>query len=298
MKWSFLRLNSISGKIIKGIAGFYYISCGEKIYECKAKGNFRNKKLKPLVGDNVIIEILDDEKSLGNIIDILERKNEIIRPALSNIDLLILILAVAKPSPALDLLDKYLISMKMQNIKVAIVWNKVDLDRNPTYIEAYRKAGYENLMLSAKNNQGIDELLHLMKGKSVALAGPSGVGKSTITNLLIPSAKMETGDISRKIERGKHTTRHSEFFVIDKNTFLCDTPGFTSISIEKLEADDLKTYYPEFYPYEGKCKFNACTHTHEPSCAIKEEVKLGNISELRYESYKKNYEELKLIRRY
>ena len=274
MKWSFLRLNSISGKIIKGIAGFYYISCGEKIYECKAKGSFRNKKLKPLVGDNVIIEILDDEKSLGNIIDILERKNEIIRPALSNIDLLILILAVAKPSPALDLLDKYLISMKMQNIKVAIVWNKVDLDRNPTYIEAYRKAGYENLMLSAKNNQGIDELLHLMKGKSVALAGPSGVGKSTIT------------------------TRHSEFFVIDKNTFLCDTPGFTSISIEKLEADDLKTYYPEFYPYEGKCKFNACTHTHEPSCAIKEEVKLGNISELRYESYKKNYEELKLIRRY
>ena len=153
-------------------------------------------------------------------------------------------------------------------------------------------------MLSAKNNQGIDELLNLMKGKSVALAGPSGVGKSTITNLLIPSAKMETGDISRKIERGKHTTRHSEFFVIDKNTFLCDTPGFTSISIEKLEADDLKTYYPEFYPYEGKCKFNACTHTHEPSCAIKEEVKLGNISELRYESYKKNYEELKFIRRY
>lgn len=289
---------SISGKIIKGIAGFYYISCQDKIYECKAKGSFRNKKLKPLVGDKVLIEVLDEEKSLGNIIDIYERKNEIIRPALSNIDLVILILAVAKPTPAIDLLDKYLISMKMQGIDVAIAWNKIDLNENLDFIDTYKNAGYECLLLSAKNNIGITNLKELMQGKSVAFAGPSGVGKSTITNLLIPEAKMETGDISKKIERGKHTTRHSEFFVIDSNTFLCDTPGFTSLSIDSIEADDLKFYYPEFSPYEGECKFSTCTHTHEPDCAIKDKVDAGFISKIRYESYKKNYEDLKILRRY
>ncbi len=288
----------MQGKIIKGIAGFYYVAYKGRVYECKAKGIFRNRNIKPLVGDNVEFLILDEDKKLGNICDILERKSEMIRPALSNIDLLIIVEALTKPKPQINLLDKYLISMKMQGIATVIVWNKSDLVSENEYFSSYASAGYTCINLSAKTGEGIDALKALIKEKSVALAGPSGVGKSTIINMLVPKANMETGDISRKIERGRHTTRHSEFFVIDGDTYLCDTPGFTSVSIDKLLSDELKEYYPEFYAYEGKCKFNACTHTHEPGCEVKKALENAVLDKTRYESYVKNYEELKNLKRY
>lgn len=288
----------MQGKIIKGIAGFYYVACKDRVYECKAKGIFRNRRIKPLVGDEVDFEVLEEADGTGNIVDILPRRNEILRPALSNIDLALVVLAVAKPKPQLSLLDKYLISLQVQGVDTAIVWNKADLEEGQSYLDIYRAASYPCFLVSSKENRGLEELFACMRGKSVALAGPSGVGKSSIINRLAPMANMETASISRKIERGRHTTRHSEFFVLSENTYLCDTPGFTALQLGAVEAELLKRYYPEFYPYEGGCRFHACTHLHEPGCKVKEALQEGKIYPQRYESYKKNYEELKAFRAY
>ena len=292
----------VYGKIIKGIAGFYYVhveACG--IYECKAKGNFRNKKIKPLVGDNVRIEIIDEENFKGNIEEILERKNELIRPAAANIDQALVVFAAAKPSPHFNLLDRFLVMMQTKEIPVILCFNKEDIaseEKLSELAEIYEKCGCQLIFVSAKEEKNIETLRRMLEGKTTAIAGPSGVGKSSIINLLNPKANMETGSISRKIERGKHTTRHSELFMIGEDSYIMDTPGFSSLYVNDFEKEELKYYFPEFELYEGQCRFNGCDHIHEPGCAVKEAVEKGKIHAVRYEDYKELYEELKNKRRY
>ena len=281
----------MTGKIIKGIGGFYYVEAEGKLYSCKAKGIFRNENIKPLIGDEVRISVIDGEKLEGSVDDILPRRNQLIRPALANIDMIIIVQAYAKPAPQLYLLDRYLVSVDSLDIPIGIIFNKADLGQK-NYEGIYSSAGYKVFSTSVKTGEGMDELRRFIDGKCIAFAGPSGVGKSSITNYLCPQASMETGVISRKIERGKHTTRHSELFRLGGNTFICDTPGFTSVMFEDIPSDRLRFYMADIAGYEGKCRFNGCLHLAEPECAVKEATASGELAGSRYEAYKKIYEEI------
>lgn len=292
----------MQGKIIKGIAGFYYVNVVEfGVYECKAKGIFRKEKQKPLVGDNVEIEVLDEETMTGNITALLPRKNELIRPAVANIDQALVVFAVTRPSPHFNLLDRFLVMMERQGIPVVLCFNKEDIAEDEQVEKlrsVYEGCGYPCVFTSALEERNIEKIKELLKGKTTVIAGPSGVGKSSLINILNPDAKMETGDISSKIERGKHTTRHSELFTIAQDSYIMDTPGFSSLYVNDFEKEELKYYFPEFDPYEGTCRFLGCDHVHEPDCAVKAAVEAGEIHEIRYKDYLEMYEELKSKRRY
>ena len=291
----------MQGKIIKGIAGFYYVQTEDKLYECKAKGAFRNQKIKPLVGDDVEIAIVDEETKKGNIEKILPRKNELIRPAVANIDLALIIFAAAKPQPNFNLLDRFLIMMEYQDVPVTICFNKKDLattEELEFLYETYQSCGYQVILSSALKGEGLDEIEEVLQGRTTVVAGPSGVGKSSLTNALQENVKMETGEISRKLKRGKHTTRHAQIIPVAQDTFLVDTPGFSSLYIENMEEQELKDYFPEFRRYEGQCRFQGCRHIHEPGCAVKEALENNEISRLRYEDYLELHQELKEKRRY
>lgn len=292
----------MTGKIIKGIAGFYYVNDGEnRVYQCRAKGIFRNRKIKPLVGDNVEFSILDEEAGEGNIDEILPRKNALVRPAAANVDQALVLFALTQPSPNLNLLDRFLVMMAMEEILVVICFNKADLGdgaMEEEYKKIYEGAGYEVHFISARTDLGMDQVRELLRGRTTVLAGPSGVGKSSLTNRIQPKASMETGGISRKIERGKHTTRHSELFFVEKDTYMMDTPGFSSIYTPEIEASELKEFFPEFAEFEDECRFLGCVHIGERVCGVKEAVKEGKISLSRYENYRLIYEELKQKRRY
>ena len=289
------------GRIIKGIAGFYYVQTEAGIYECKAKGIFRKDKKKPLVGDYVEIKVLDEEEKEGSVEKIDPRTNELIRPAVANIDQATVIFAVNDPKPNFMLLDRFLVTMEYQNVPTVICFNKMDLgtkEELETLQEVYGHCGYEVIFTSAAKQQGVEELKKLLRGKTSAVAGPSGVGKSSLTNLLQDEISMETGEISKKLGRGKHTTRHSQLIAIGDDTYLMDTPGFSSLYIEGMEKEELKDYFPEFRPYEGQCKYQGCVHIHEPQCSVKEALEQGKLSILRYEDYVGLYNELKEKRRY
>ena len=292
----------MQGKIVKGISGFYYVHVVESgIYECKAKGAFRNQNIKPLVGDDVTIAVIDEEKQKGNIESILPRKNELIRPAVANIDLALIIFAAAKPQPNFNLLDRFLIMMEYQKVPVVICFNKQDLvseEELKQIASVYEKCGYTVLYTSANEKRGVEELKELLNGKTTAVAGPSGVGKSSLINCLQPNIQMETGSISKKIERGKHTTRHSEIIPIAGDTYIMDTPGFSTLYIPGFEKEDLQQFYPEFAEYEPYCRFQGCSHISEPNCGVKEAIADGHISKLRYENYKLLYQELKDVKKY
>lgn len=287
----------MQGKIIKGIAGFYYVDVAESgIYECKAKGIFRKEKKKPLVGDLVEITVLDQEAREGNLVQILPRKNQLIRPAVANIDQAVIIFAMEDPKPNYMLLDRFLVMMEMQQIPVVICMNKQDLGSGEALLnfqKTYEKSGYFICFTSAKMEEGVEELRLILKGKTSAVAGPSGVGKSTLTNRMQSGISMETGEISKKLGRGRHTTRHSQLIPIDRDTYILDTPGFSSLDVMDMDKDDLKQYFPEFAPYEGTCRFQGCSHTHEPGCRVKEALEQGAVSRLRYENYIGLYEELR-----
>ena len=292
----------MKGKIIKGIAGFYYVHDGRsKIYECKAKGVFRNRNIKPLVGDDVEFMVLDEKEGTGNIDAILPRKNKLIRPAVSNVDQAVVVFAVTEPLPNLNLLDRFLVMMERQEIPVIICFNKIDLSGGKEIEELraiYGPAGYTLHFISTYEAAGLEKLHELIAGKTTVLAGPSGVGKTSITNFLQPEARMETGVVSEKIKRGKHTTRHSELFFVENGTYMMDTPGFSSMYIEDLEPNELKDYFPEFSEYEEECRFLGCIHVGEKVCGVKTAVADGKISRSRYDNYLLLYQELKDKRRY
>ncbi len=292
----------MQGKIIKGIAGFYYVNVVESgVYECKAKGVFRKEKIKPLVGDNVRIEILDEENKTGNIVEIFPRKNELIRPAVANIDQALVVFAVTKPTPHFNLLDRFLVMMERKEIPVVLCFNKKDIATSPEIAELeaiYEKCGYPIVFTSALEQENIEEIRRLLLKKTTAIAGASGVGKSSLINLLQNQVQMETGTISRKIERGKHTTRHSELIAVDADSYIMDTPGFSSLYVNDFEKEELKYYFREFASYEGQCRFQGCDHVHEPGCAVKEALEEGKIHPVRYKNYLEMYTELKEKKRY
>ncbi len=293
----------MKGKIIKGIAGFYYVHVpeGNRVYECKAKGIFRNQKLKPLVGDDVEIDTNDQPEGNGTITDILPRSNELIRPAVANVDQAMVIFAAAEPEPNLNLLDRFLIMMQRQKVPTVVCFNKKDIapEKEVSLLrDTYLRCGYEVISTSTLKKDGLPSVYQLLKGKTTVLAGPSGVGKSSLINVLKPEANMETGSVSEKIKRGKHTTRHSELIYVEENTYVMDTPGFSSLYINEIEKDELKDYFIEFREYEENCRFIGCSHLNEPGCAVKEALKEGKISGIRYDNYKDLYHELKDIKRY
>ncbi len=279
----------MNGRIIKGIGGFYYVHVpDEGIYECRAKGIFRNRNEKPLVGDMAAIDITDNELKLGNVTDILPRKNSLIRPAAANADQALVVFAAADPKPNMYLLDCFLVRMGYEDVPVIICFNKNDLvgpDVINDYMSVYEKSRARVISVCADTGDGFDTLKDMLCGKMTVLAGPSGVGKSSIMNRIYPKAGAETGDISRKLGRGKHTTRHSEIFCINENSYLMDTPGFSSLSIPDMEAEELKDYFPEFAEYEDTCRFQGCMHKDEPDCGIKDAVRNCAIPKSRYASY-------------
>lgn len=292
----------MQGKIIKGVGGFYYVHAqDDSIYECRAKGIFRKDKIKPLVGDNVEISVLDEEKKAGNVDAILPRRNVLIRPAAANVDQALVVFAVASPKPNLNLLDRFLISMEQQDIPVVICFNKTDLTNQEELLrlqKIYDRCGSRVRFVSVEQQAGIDELQEILEGKTTIVAGPSGVGKSSLTNVLQSEVQMEVGEVSRKIDRGKHTTRHTELIVLCHGTYFLDTPGFSSLYLQGIEYNELKDYFPEFVPYEPYCRFQGCMHLSEPDCAVKEALAKKEISQSRYDNYVLLAAELKDRKKY
>lgn len=289
----------MQGKIIKGIAGFYLVDCGGEVLTCKARGLFRKQGEKPLVGDLAEVEAAQTSESEANIVTLLPRKNRLIRPAVSNVDQALVVMAVRTPDPQFYLLDQYLVTMELQEIPAAILFTKEDLDRGELadYRSRYETAGYPVFSVSAENGSGLEALRAHLAGKTTVLAGPSGVGKSTLTNLLCPAANMETGELSRKNLRGKQTTRHTELFCLGENSYLLDTPGFTAVEVWG-DTEAFKQAFPEIRALEGQCRFTGCNHGAEPDCAVKAAVARGEIAASRYESYRKMAEESAERRKY
>lgn len=287
----------MEGKILKGIGGFYYVQTKEGIIECKARGKFRHKSLKPLVGDDVRISI---DKGYGAIEDIHKRKSELIRPEIANVTLAFVVFAIKNPDLNFDLLNRFLVLCETNNIEAIVCLNKIDLVNDKERMELKEKIndiGYEVLFINAKEGYGIEELKTRMDKNITVLCGPSGAGKSTLINTLINREHMETGNISDKIGRGKHTTRHSELIEVSDG-YLVDTPGFTTLEINFIVKDKLKEAFPEFYEYEGLCKFRGCLHYKEPDCSIKRAVEENRINKYRYEFYIRTLEEINNGRKY
>ena len=303
----------MQGLIVKGIGGFYYVKTEEGVYECKARGIFKKDGTVAMVGDIVDIDVMEGEEAgwgLGNTRDeekqdafvgkawisaIHERRNSFIRPPVANIDCFLIVLAAADPEPNLPLIDRFLVMAEQSKTDAVLCINKCDLvsDKYLDELKKIYEGVYPLVLASAQNGVGIEELKSLLKGKTIALAGPSGVGKSTIVNALHPAALMETGSISSKTKRGKHTTRHAEIFETDFGAMIFDTPGFTSFDVLDAEEGKLQLYYPEFAEYLGKCRYDNCRHYKEPDCAVRQAVRDGKISKSRYLSYKAQIAEIR-----
>ncbi|BEP29463.1 ribosome small subunit-dependent GTPase A [Helicovermis profundi] len=289
------------GRIIKGIAGFYYVKADNVVFECKARGIFKKDKIIPLVGDNVIISINSLEEKTAIIEKIMPRNVEMIRPRVANVDQAVVVIALKNPEPHKIMIDKLTVLIEKSGLDLVICFNKCDLDSEGIYKEfydIYKSTGYRIISTSAYDNSGLDELKEVLDNKVSVLAGPSGVGKSSILNVIQRDLHLKTGLVSKKIKRGKHTTRHSELIELDFGGFVVDTPGFTSLDITSIEMSELKEFFPEFKNDKIQCKFSDCYHEKEPKCGVKLGVENGLISKSRYESYLYLLNEIKENRRH
>lgn len=285
-----------TGTIIKGIGGFYYVSSDDGIHECKARGIFRKNDLTPLTGDRVTFSVTDAARKKGNIDEIQERSSILVRPAVANVDQLIVVIAARSPEPDMLLLDKLLISAEKQNISAVLCINKTDLDQEDSRTglhEAYSKAGYRVIETSSKENNGFEELDSALTAHISVFAGQSGVGKSTLLNRVMNTMAMKTGELSDKLDRGKHTTRHAELMELARGGYIVDTPGFSSYELAGIRYDELQNYFPEFADYISGCRFIGCSHINEPDCGVKNAVGSGAVSVGRYERYKELFAVLK-----
>ena len=290
----------MKGLIRKGIGGFYYVQTEAGLVEAKGRGIFKKDGITLAVGDFVDIDIIEEAEKKGVINEILPRKNQFIRPPIVNVDVFLIVFAATRPKPNFALVDKFLVMAEMHNVEAVICINKCDgaSETEIDEMKAVYEPVYPVLCVSGKTGQGLAELEAQIAGKTAALAGPSGVGKSTILNAMIPHANMETGEISEKTKRGKHTTRHVELFSVDGGGMVFDTPGFTSFEILEAGEEDLRLYYPEIERYEGQCRYDNCRHMTEPDCAVREAVRTGEIHRSRYASYKANLEEIRSRKKY
>lgn len=282
------------GRIVKGIGGFYYVNSAESdsVYQCRARGIFKKQGIVPMVGDWVDIEVLADGDGVVNKIH--TRTNEFVRPAIANVDKLLVVMAFKDPEPNLRIIDRLLVMAEKNHTQGMLVMNKMDLstkEERDKFSGIY-KGLYPVFYVNGLTGEGLEDLRKALNGNSTALAGPSGVGKSTLLNDLKPQAQAEVGSISRKTSRGKHTTRHVEIYELTKGTFLFDTPGFTSFDILEAEPDQLQFYYPEMATYIGKCRFDNCKHLDEPGCSVQEGVQAEKIKSSRYDSYKEQMKEI------
>lgn len=287
----------MKGLITKGVGGFYYVETEQGTYRAKGRGHFKKDGIILSVGDYVELEVRDDGDSV--IDSIYPRKNSFIRPPIANVDKLIIVSAAKKPAPNFQLIDKFLIMAESHDVECIVCFNKVDLVKEDfkDYISSIYGGEYPLVFVSTLTGEGIQQLESMIAGKTVAFAGPSGVGKSTIINKIVPEAHMETGKISEKTSRGRHTTRHVQIFDYGKGKIF-DTPGFTSFDILDVDEEQLGLYYPEISRYAEGCRFDNCRHLKEPDCAVRKAVEEGKISKLRYESYVQNLEDIRNRNRY
>lgn len=279
----------INGKIIKGIGGFYYVDTENGLYECRARGIFRKNKITPLVGDRVSISVVDEENKKGVVEEIEKRDTELVRPPIANVDKALIVFAIKNPAPNLSLLDRFIVLAEKENLEIVIVFTKVDLDANGELLEElksiYEVSGYKVIPVSNKLKLNIDKIKEELKENTVVFAGPSGVGKSSLLNEVDKNFELKTGEVSDKIKRGKHTTRHAELLKLECGGMVADTPGFSSLTLDDIDESELKEYFIEFDKHDD-CRFGSrCIHENEPSCAVKEAVENGEISKKRYESY-------------
>lgn len=279
----------IEGIITKGIGGFYYIDTKQGVYECRARGIFRKEKVTPLVGDNVKISIVDEENKKGVLEEIEERETELVRPPISNVNKSIIVFAIKNPNPNLSLLDRFIVLAEREGLEIVIVLTKADLatdEELDNLKRIYETSGYKVIPVSNKAKINIDKVKEELKDNIVVFAGPSGVGKSTLLNNIDSKFQLQTGEVSDKIKRGKHTTRHAELLKLECGGMVADTPGFSSLTLDDIEEDELKDYFIEFDEFSDECKFGGrCMHENEPICGVKEAVNENKIAKERYKSY-------------
>jgi ribosome biogenesis GTPase len=286
------------GTIIKALSGFYYVRSENETTRCRARGIFRKREQSPLVGDKVAFDPPEGSGD-GTITQIFPRKNSFVRPACANIDLLVIVAAAVNPITDPFLIDRMTAVAENAGCTPVICINKCDLDPGDALYEIYSTTGYSVLRTSAETGEGIAQLRQLLRGKVCAFSGNSGVGKSSILNALEPGFMVSVGEVSEKLGRGKHTTRHVELFRLGEDTYIADTPGFASFDLEHFEPmrkEELQGVFPEFEPYLGQCRFDDCAHINEPDCAVREAVTVGKIHAQRYESYKRLYEQAAKIK--
>jgi ribosome biogenesis GTPase len=283
---------TLEGRIIKGIGGFYYVDTAEGVFECRARGVFRKEKITPLVGDMVKI-MVDETSRTGAVEEILPRKNVLLRPPVANVSQMAVVVATANPRPNLLLLDKLIASAELADIRPLICWNKTDLDSGETFAELYQNAGFDVLLLSAQTGCQVDALKEKLKNEVTVFAGNSGVGKSSLLNQIFGEDTFLTGDVSARVERGKHTTRHSELKALPFGGYIIDTPGFGSFDLSLLAPENVAMLFREFHDFTDDCLFRDCSHTVEKGCGVLAAVEEGKIAKSRHESFCALVQELK-----